>query len=901
MASFVSKSACRGVRPSHLSSRRSFRRPTIISHLLRERQVPRFLIAPDGFGKTALAAEYAETLFAYQHVFWFTCESPCFIRDLDSDSLVRGMLAADDHPRLAVFDDVPLLDDERAAQFSLVVDSLLDIDCEVVVCVRPSADSYSHLQRDRIRLSARDMLLSDSELYSLGGVSRGFGEDDELTALRIPAISWGAGDDVAIGFLRGIAREDVPADYLRVVMSMLIMVRGSLDDLAVVGSLDDEMLDIMVRDHPYLRVDRVSESFEAAQFAIDDIASAFRGRVEAIAAGSVAGERDGLAIAWADSLHKNGFHDRSCQVIRRFCSQRNRAGWLLDNADELYEAGCILESLDALNSIGNAPARMHRVSLARAKRYLVLNEVRSALLSANRCVVERSADDDVVAQALVMIARHGDSKTAAKAEVVIDAMLSEAGEFAFEPAIDPSFDETLAEGSDPLIVELDQARSRYRDAAAYPEDQRFWRPFLALYKAVGLGVAQGFGVWNRAFDRGADEAALVAAASWICDALSSSQSPGRRDDDGLPSVVLLGKMEPFLHERLVRSCDSGSGFSCAIAGLAFERARICGASFSEESLPAEVMLWLHDFEVSVLRQRKALESRKRDELNRRADKLATHPDAYLSLSTEASALSLPTAPILEVKLFGGMEVRLGGERIDLSRIRRDKVKVLLAILVLARGRDVSRDTIVASLWPESSLASARRNYYTVWSELHSALKLPDGTCPYLIRHKDGCAIDQHFLSSDVMRFDAACRDLQFGVASGEPAPDLYRRIDEEFSADLLPAELTNEIIINARSDCREQLIDALISGAVNLTRAGCAQQATWLARSAVRRDAMREDAYIALMNAQVSLGQRTAALMTYFKCKAVLSEELGLDPSPEMNSLYEGLIDPFDRAVAQRA
>ena len=95
MASFVSKAACRGYRPARFSAARLQRRPAVVSRLLRERSVARFLIAPAGFGKTCAALEYAQTIFEFEHVFWIPCESPCFVRDLDANSLVRDILSCD--------------------------------------------------------------------------------------------------------------------------------------------------------------------------------------------------------------------------------------------------------------------------------------------------------------------------------------------------------------------------------------------------------------------------------------------------------------------------------------------------------------------------------------------------------------------------------------------------------------------------------------------------------------------------------------------------------------------------------------------------------------------------------------------------------------------------------------
>ena len=138
MPEFLKKASCRGRRPLHLASRRQIPRPDLIAKLLRERHVARFIVAPDGFGKTGLAMEYADTVFSFEHVVWLDGRSPCFLRDLDRGVIARTLLDDDAQPFLVVIDDVPPLDPERAELLSDELDLLLDRDCEVMVTCMPS-------------------------------------------------------------------------------------------------------------------------------------------------------------------------------------------------------------------------------------------------------------------------------------------------------------------------------------------------------------------------------------------------------------------------------------------------------------------------------------------------------------------------------------------------------------------------------------------------------------------------------------------------------------------------------------------------------------------------------------------------------------------------------------------
>ena len=139
MTGFLKQSSCKGHRPNHLASRRHYPRPDLIARLLRERHVARFLVAPEGFGKTGLAMEYADVVFSFDHVFWINGKSPCFLRDLDRGIIVSSLTAADATSFLAVVEDVPPLDAARAAALSGVFDELLGRGCEVLATCAPRA------------------------------------------------------------------------------------------------------------------------------------------------------------------------------------------------------------------------------------------------------------------------------------------------------------------------------------------------------------------------------------------------------------------------------------------------------------------------------------------------------------------------------------------------------------------------------------------------------------------------------------------------------------------------------------------------------------------------------------------------------------------------------------------
>lgn len=208
-----------------------------------------------------------------------------------------------------------------------------------------------------------------------------------------------------------------------------------------------------------------------------------------------------------------------------------------------------------------------------------------------------------------------------------------------------------------------------------------------------------------------------------------------------------------------------------------------------------------------------------------------------------------------------------------------------------QGHDLSRDRIMKLLWPDSHMERARNNFYATWSRLRTALSMPDGTCPYLIKRQYGIRLDASLLSSDVAELDRVCRALLFNRPGRGGWGHLFSQIEDSFSSDLLPGDEGCELLDDLRSDCRTRLVDALVTASGKLVEAGEVRQGLWFARAALSRDKSREDAYAAVMRAQIASLQRSAALETYFSCRKFLSNDLGIDPSAETMRLYHSIID----------
>ncbi|WP_080797014.1 BTAD domain-containing putative transcriptional regulator [Arabiibacter massiliensis] len=851
MPDYLAKASCRGRRPQNLASRRLFPRPDLIARLLRERHVARFVVAPGGYGKTALALMYADTVFHFEHVFWLDGKSPCFLRDLDRGIVGSTLLESDPMPFLAVLEDVPPLDPERLERLSADMDLMLDRGCEVLVTCVPTCDAFAR-HRDRVKLSAADLLLADDEIDA----PRTEAERASAPASAIARSERAAGlvwrEQGGAGFLEGALREELPSDLLLPMLAMLVLGEGSFADIAVFGPFEADQAEFFAGQYPHLGVDVLSGRFSTARFEVEEIARAFSPKLDLLARRSPFPGRDALVTRMADALMARGRPERACATACGLGSRAACAAWLADRGTELLEAACVMPACEAYRALGGETAgRGPRLDVDEACRRAALGDGPSACSAARRVAGNPSAAKEERAVAALVLASCAEGRERRRACDVVASL----------------------------------ARSAGGPARGEAEE---WMPPAVVRTALDSSCEKGAETWLAWYEGGARGPAVAQAAAWVLD--RAAEDP-RFSGRGFAGEEAVERVASIVRSRVSRAASIRMGLLDAVAGTALEHACESGA-VSSPTLDTRAAHAVHGMEMALFKQRVALARLDRQRSEIRRSFAATHPDARWGDSADAGLPAVSASePLLTVNLFGGLDVRIGDEPVDAVKFRRQKVKTLLALLVLNRGKEFSRDKLVSILWPDSELAAARKNFYSIWSMLRRALTAPDGSCPYLIRQQNGLRLDARLLSTDVTQLEGVCRTLLFEQPGYGGWAQLFAQVNEKFSEDLLPSEDDNGAIAAMRADYRNRLVDALVGASTRLVAAGEAQEGLWFARAALQRDRMREDAYTTLMRAQIAAGQRTAALDTYFSCRRFLADELGIDPSLETMELYRSIIE----------
>lgn len=242
---------------------------------------------------------------------------------------------------------------------------------------------------------------------------------------------------------------------------------------------------------------------------------------------------------------------------------------------------------------------------------------------------------------------------------------------------------------------------------------------------------------------------------------------------------------------------------------------------------------------------------------------------------------------LSVYLLGPFRAAINGEAV--TGFRSDKVRGLLAHLVVESGTPHRRERLAGLLWPDRPERSARAHLRVALTNLRQVIGDHEATPPFLLISRQTIQFNQASDAwIDAQSMDALLQNSQPTIELMEEAVGLYRG---EFMAgfSLPDSPPFEEWALLTREQLHRQVIEALYRLANSLEQRGEFEQALVHAWRQVDLDPWREAAHRQVMRLLAHSGQRSAALAQYHHCREVLQEELGVDVSEQTRQLYEEL------------
>ena len=251
---------------------------------------------------------------------------------------------------------------------------------------------------------------------------------------------------------------------------------------------------------------------------------------------------------------------------------------------------------------------------------------------------------------------------------------------------------------------------------------------------------------------------------------------------------------------------------------------------------------------------------------------------------------------LTISVLGELQVLI--DDVPIQSFESDKVRALLAYLVVEADRSHSREGLIGLLWPDSPEEAARHNLRQALFNLRLVLGDHIAKPPYLLITRN----EIQFNRDSDYTLDLDQFNTYFAAWEGnqnrekEDAPSLLHQLEE--MAKLYRGEFLQHFFIGdsgefedwivvQRETLRQHMMDALTHLANEFELRADFQTARRYAARQLELDPWHEEAHCQIMRVLALAGQRSAALAQYETCRRVLAEELGVAPAPETTALYQ--------------
>ena len=235
----------------------------------------------------------------------------------------------------------------------------------------------------------------------------------------------------------------------------------------------------------------------------------------------------------------------------------------------------------------------------------------------------------------------------------------------------------------------------------------------------------------------------------------------------------------------------------------------------------------------------------------------------------------PVEPTIRLRILDAFRLTIDGRSIELPH----PAKRLVALLAV-RDHPLLRSYAAAALWLDHSDDRAGANLRSVlW-------RLRQRGLPIIVLHRGTVELDPA-VRVDLREAIALARRWLACIETEEDREHASAGLEGE----LLPDWDDDWVLLEAE-DWRQLRLHALEGLAGRLAAAGRWSEAVGAACAAVRADPLRESARASLIQVHLAEGNQSEAVREFARYQALLHVDLGLEPTPRLRQLIDGLHSP---------
>ncbi|MDQ1720750.1 MAG: hypothetical protein QOI26_484 [Pseudonocardiales bacterium] len=243
-------------------------------------------------------------------------------------------------------------------------------------------------------------------------------------------------------------------------------------------------------------------------------------------------------------------------------------------------------------------------------------------------------------------------------------------------------------------------------------------------------------------------------------------------------------------------------------------------------------------------------------------------------------------------VLGPLEVRVGD---GLVHVGGPQIRALLALLLVRPGQVMSLSTLVASLWSSDAPPSAERTARTYMSRLRLALAPVAGATPpgsLIVTTPPGYLLRADPLSVDASLFEQLALAGRRALTRNDPlaARSHLRKALKLWRGEAF-AEFADVPVLRAEAIRLEELrLSAVENRLQSELRIGMGPDLVAELDGLVAAHPLRERLWVQFMTALYRSGRQAEALSAYQRARALLADELGLEPSVELADTHRRIL-----------
>ncbi len=239
---------------------------------------------------------------------------------------------------------------------------------------------------------------------------------------------------------------------------------------------------------------------------------------------------------------------------------------------------------------------------------------------------------------------------------------------------------------------------------------------------------------------------------------------------------------------------------------------------------------------------------------------------------------------LDAQLLGGFQATYR-ER-EIKSLRTERLILLLAYLLLHDGKPIPRKQLAFTFWADTDEEQARTNLRNLFHHLRKAFPEIDSLLDIegqTVRWK--ADVEIHL---DTTEFEATLAKAK-AAKSEATQIELLQQAVKAYRGELLPG-FYEDWILAKREELHQAYLAALGQLAKLLEDLRRYEEAIEAVNRLLRAEPLNEAAYAQSMRLHALNNDRAGAMQAYHACVTVMRRELDMEPSEEIQTLYEQLI-----------